>query len=693
MKQLIVVCVAGLLLAGSGGVGAQGSAQAEKLLEGARRKAVVEGDLRSAIEQYARIVEQFKSQPDIAARALYQLAQCQEKLGQAEARKSYERILREYAAAAEFASAARTRLAAMQPSSARAGDLRTQLLWDNAVDLWGTTSADGRLLSFVDWDTGDLAVRDLVTNQSRRLTDKGGYTKAEGEAEGNAMSPDGKFVAFTWDRWDKDAEKEGSFQLRIVGADGKGERVVVRGGPGIWVEPQSWSADGKWIVTVVQERNTSTITLISPDGAQKRVVAAVPQRPMKSTSSPDGRWIAFHVESPGRLFTAQPEHVYVVKADGSSDKPVEIASNARFMGWAPDGSALLISKEWNEKRDLHVVPFADGRASGEPRVIAGAPEAHVLLGVTTTGTLIYGKTVRSTDAIVTSIDPATATVGKLVPEMPVASYGMGGTVGGMRFSPDGKYALFVRARDTFVVRTLADGSERRLAPQLADIGPVEWASDNRSLLIPGRSGGQQGIFRVDLGTGAAKLVFAQPGGWLLLANSPDGQTIYYRQPLNPSDPGVPRGAVIGRDVNTGAERTLLAPKEYPVLDLRLSRDGTKLLLMGRNHLRILDVASADVRILYDNSSDKRQPRFWGADWSTDGRYVLANVHLTAPGMNGHELWSLPVDGREPIRKVMKSAFRGLWLSPDGKHVGMMRWSNVMQVWSLDNFLPSRQRKS
>ena len=37
----------------------------------------------------------------------------------------------------------------------------------DVVDVWGSVSPDGRYLSFVDWGTGDLALRDLRTKQSR----------------------------------------------------------------------------------------------------------------------------------------------------------------------------------------------------------------------------------------------------------------------------------------------------------------------------------------------------------------------------------------------------------------------------------------------------------------------------------------------------------------------------------------------
>jgi len=294
MKPLTTILAAWILASGSAVLGAQNGAQAEKLLEGARHKEVVDGDLKAAIEQYRKIAAQFAKQPEIAARALFQLGQCQERLGQAEARKSYERIVREYSGAQQYAAAARARLAAM--GGVAGGEVRARLLWDNAEDLGGRTTSDGRFLSFTDWETGDLGIRDLVAGQSRRVTNKRGYDVAQGEVENSAISPDGKRIAFTWYRWDKVvAATEGEFELRSIDADGTDERVLLKGKDISYITTGSWSPDMKWVATEAQYQNGDRkIVLVSPDGAPARTVLRPGQRASRSILfSPDGKWLAF----------------------------------------------------------------------------------------------------------------------------------------------------------------------------------------------------------------------------------------------------------------------------------------------------------------------------------------------------------------------------------------------------------------
>ncbi len=157
-------------------VWAQSSRPADLQLKAALHKEQVEGDLKGAIRVYEDVVKRYPGERAVAARALLGMAACYEKLGQAEARKMYERILREYSDQATVFAEARTRLGALGQAP-RNGEVVTRLLWDKAIDTWGTTSADGRFLTFPDWETGDLGLRDLrlITNNPEKRAGLEGY--------------------------------------------------------------------------------------------------------------------------------------------------------------------------------------------------------------------------------------------------------------------------------------------------------------------------------------------------------------------------------------------------------------------------------------------------------------------------------------------------------------------------------------
>jgi len=79
-------------------------------LEAAIHREIVVGDLKGAMAAYQAILAQTKSKA-VAARALFQLGQCQEKLGQRDsAYSSYQRVVTQYGDQAEIADLARAKL-------------------------------------------------------------------------------------------------------------------------------------------------------------------------------------------------------------------------------------------------------------------------------------------------------------------------------------------------------------------------------------------------------------------------------------------------------------------------------------------------------------------------------------------------------------------------------------------------------
>lgn len=115
MAKAILRCVVALAAA----ITAAGTAtqSGHDLFQQALVKERAEGNLHGAIDLYERIVQDYPEDHALAAKALVQMGQCYEKLGKAEARKAYERIVRDYADQAEPLQVARARLAALTSPS------------------------------------------------------------------------------------------------------------------------------------------------------------------------------------------------------------------------------------------------------------------------------------------------------------------------------------------------------------------------------------------------------------------------------------------------------------------------------------------------------------------------------------------------------------------------------------------------
>src|SRR6266487_122002 len=79
-------------------------------LGAARHLEEAEGNYPAAIEAYKRFVTQYGKNRALAAKALIRMAECHQRLGNAEARVIYERVLREYSDQKDAVCAAKARL-------------------------------------------------------------------------------------------------------------------------------------------------------------------------------------------------------------------------------------------------------------------------------------------------------------------------------------------------------------------------------------------------------------------------------------------------------------------------------------------------------------------------------------------------------------------------------------------------------
>src|ERR1035438_5902410 len=106
------LCGECILAIGVMAVGLVAQGEGERQLEMAVYRETVMGDVAAAIGMYRGILAQQGMARPVAARALWQLGQCQEKLGQRrEAHATYARLAREYAAESGIAALARGKLA------------------------------------------------------------------------------------------------------------------------------------------------------------------------------------------------------------------------------------------------------------------------------------------------------------------------------------------------------------------------------------------------------------------------------------------------------------------------------------------------------------------------------------------------------------------------------------------------------
>lgn len=559
---------------------------------------------------------------------------------------------------------------------------------------YASISPDGRYLSFADGDPGDLAVHDLVTGATRRLTNR---EESNGFAENSVISADSRQVAYAW------FGKNVQFSLRILplNAASATPRIIYQSDGADYEIPFAWTPDGKQLLVRHHLKDRATqIALVSIQDGSTRVLKSFSWQYPRGSLSPDGRYIAYDFPASD---AAPARDIFVLAVDGSRETvAVQHPANDFSPLWSPDGSRILFLSDRTGNVSLWSVPIDRGRPAGPAELVKANVGPISPLGVSKNGTLFYVSDGGGRNVYVAELD-ADMRVAKppvLVTERFVNSNGQ------PSWSPDGQYLAYYSYRGprgssgstTLVIRSLHTGEERDIPshfqlPPPDFVAAPKWFPDGRSVLAvmrdPQRPG--SGYYRVDLASGNAELLHrVQWGG--NGANfrpdlSPDGKTIFYAD-NDGSQIGTRR--LMRFDIESRREKELKHTPPGWVMSLAVSPDGTQLaLLVGDGQgcsVQIIPAAGGESREVF-RATPWEDARFGNLAWTPDQRYVLfANRENERDGKQ--LLWRVPAAGGTPEKiGLSMGTIMSPRVHPDGRRIVFESLEpGLPEVWALENFL-------
>ncbi len=371
ISLLTLVCIVSLTLAQSG----------YDLFQKGLVKERAEGKLEEAIAIYQQVVQKFKTDRALVAKALVEIGQCYEKLGQGQAQKAYEQVIREYADQPEQAKIAAARLAALSSAEVKPKFTKirvpTKLPWMTAKAL----SPDGQQLAYVSGGAVWLlpvhgASDPEIAGPPRRITEP---IPTWGQAYDIAWSRDGRWLVL--DVEERPLQGPANETIYLVPSAGGEPRKVSLEPPRHYEHKEDervgLSPDGKWLAYPSRQENEDSLRnsiYIAPisGGPARRVTPPVSNQP---EFSPDGKRIAYTGllprpnDDPQRRFARQ---VWV--ADVAGGAPVLIfelppPGLLRNPVWSPDGKMLAflatMAKGTDECGLLFIASIApDGHPAG-----------------------------------------------------------------------------------------------------------------------------------------------------------------------------------------------------------------------------------------------------------------------------------------------------------------------------------------
>lgn len=699
-----------------------GSAQAfaqtaEELLPKAIQLEEVKGEVEQAIEVYQTIVDEYPDNRPIAAQAYLHMGRCYEKLGKQEASKAYRQVIQNYSDQGDLVALARVRLSLLERStdSALKKELLVRKVWsDSEVDTEGEISPDGRFISYVDWNTGNLALYEVGTEKKRSVTSNGTWEDPNQFAEFSRWSPDGKQLVYCWYNDDNPSW----IDIYIVGLDGSEPRKLWSDPEMKWTQCYDWSPDGKYIlVCCLKKDNSMHIGLLSVANGSldllKELTGGLDWAPWPRNMgfSPDSRFIAYDVppkkDNPAR-------DIFLLSIDGNTEFPlVKHPANDYILGWTPGGSELLFSSDRNGTPSAWVISWEGAGNFEEPELIKQDIGQAIPIGFTKKGSYYFAIQQRMQNVYAVDFNPNSGRVAapaqKIIREFE-------GYNEAPAYSPDGKHLAYISCRSPMIkpfgagvrggnvlcIKSLETGKLKEIKPSLHQMGYPVWSPDGSSIaLVHWSANDRIELCNIDVQTGQVSLIsrperdYSHFGGhgWF-----PDGKTFYFGL----SDWKAGSYNIMTRDLESGQEKAIYKSGDF--YTFTISPDGSWFALNCPSNedakMKIVSSTGAESRILYKFAEGVQLGRVPCTAWTSDGNYILFGMlepqkleenNTTGQTNTGiFELCRIPASGGEleKLGLAMHSGFVNMSMHPDGRRITFSSQDEmVSEIWVMENFLP------
>jgi Tol biopolymer transport system component len=657
---------------------------AEELFPKAIQLEEVKGELEKAIEIYQTIVTQFSANRPIASKAQLHIGLCYEKLGDAqarEARKAYERVVRDYADQAEPTKLARERLNILSGGKAvttNSSEAAMRRIWVSGGNPIEGISQDGRYVAFKLYETGDLWLHDLQTGEQRQITHEASWLEWTFLSGPAVISPDGKQIAYGW-------TVRSYGELRISAIDGTSMRVLHNGQDGRRMWASAWMPDGRRILANLYDNKDQTYQLQIISLADNTIHDIGPSDSEYIEwiyPSPDGQYIAYSRKGDIFIYDIPTEQELVFVQNPTTDA---------VSGWTPDGSGIVFVSDRSGTHDLYLMGVENGLPRGNLQLLRKDFGSNAGILLTRNGQLFRIEASGTTDSYIVLIDEQTGkptgTSSPMDSNYPNTVY--------PGWSPDGKllyYEIFKSPNEQLLfIRSEETGETREIAlkPKLSHWYRPILSPDGKQFAITGTDENMNfGVFAINSESGDVSQLASIPvennpvdpsQNW-----SPDGKTILYtvRSPEEREEFIIRR-----KDLTTGEEKDVY--RGIHTRDMKISHDGTRFVYY-RNDMQdksyvvgILDIQSGKELELW------RVPETDAADisgpiWMPDEKYVLIGRSLK----QGTELWRFPVAGGpgEKLYSNPESTW-GFAMHPKGNKLSFTQSRGNYELWVMENFLP------
>ncbi len=673
------------------------------LLRAAIEKQEVEGNLQGAIALYKQIIANHGTNAAVAAKALYRLGWCHEKLGSQEAQNAYRRLIDEYPGQKEEVALAKARLAALGATAgaeSRKPDFRKIRIPDNPGN--GVLSPDGKKFAFASQGSVWIVpipgnVQPDLAGEPVRLTEPIGAWNL-----GNTMawSGDGNWIAFNVFN-----EKEKGYGMYVVSQEGGDPRKIaaariLQGLEILYNFRLSLSNDGSILLfnsmdeaipnAKPQDRYPSFLFTVPVRGGNAARLAGT--WAYQQSFSRDARKIAYI--QPADLETgARKSDLWIVNADGSN--PVKLTDSpgrVKSPVFSPDGRMIAVTHQAgtdSSSREIWLISITpDGKRLGDAvKIELPSDSLSMLAGWTADDRIGLLMTNPFHQAVYT----VPAAGGKATQVTPDAQDGYPCYP---KWGPDGK-SLYLRWGTGSVVSVPAQGGEFKTVHDSSKTNVIAGIPGGGYAVSPdGKTvvfmGGEKGLQPIEVNIWTAPVTGGAPPVQITQSLSPtqdrypcwspDGKSVAFLRYQPGADP-IPQ-IYVTSSVG-GAPRQITSDYNNVGLgSIDWSPDGKTIAYFSRDHkINLIPAAGGEHRVLLALDGHN-----WFNDlaWSPDGNEIAytSTGRLMVVSLKGGQT-------REVQTGVLERTAQNFYIdwSPDGKKFAFSAgFGGDEELWLMENFL-------
>jgi len=550
---------------------------------------------------------------------------------------------------------------------------------------FANVSPDGRYLCDVDWDAGNLFIRELSTGRRWPVTDKKSWEDSEEYALDGAISPDSRHVAYLW--YDDASD---SSSLYVVGLDGSDRKLLCKD---LYAMPRDWSADGSKILAIVYGKPHRMVWISASDGSIQQIKDIGKEYPGKFDVSPDGRFIAYDLPQAENTKTRD---VFLLDLhDNREIRLAEHPADDRLLGWTPNGKWILFASNRSDKWDAWLLGISDSKPAGLPRLAKVNIGDVGAVGFASNGDYYFSIYDLRSNVYIAPFDPAKGTL--LSHPTPLRSAGKSSEP---VWSPDGQHLAYACRGDgetsLIGIWSLASGQEREIGSRLPR-RLHSWAPDGKSLLLSGylEESWYNAVCTLDVQTGKHSELLRHKDMSIAFAQwFPDGKRLLYHGHHGPNPARHQLGYLMIRDLDSGAEREITRGVFWKDLQLAMSPDGRQLAVQFRKDNRSIKIFSTETDEVREVLAGDLVDKVHQIVWAPDGKSLILRV-VDISVSHKSEIWRIAADGGKP-EKVSQldipEYVTDMRIDPTGRHIALQAITNLHELWVMENFLPEDVRK-